>query len=428
MKILRIFGFVVLILIACITGWAVWYSMDEGLNPEIATYFPDDPFDPEDNFYVAWSGLHAPAGTKDIYDYGLKLINREIEWDRENALEFQGETEFLECWKGQQWREWAQDENKPCANAKEIRAMYDKNRELIGRYRTFYTYGNHNPGDKAGFVSPGAKGQDLISMHHLFAARWSVLAETGQGETAMREWIADTRFLQKVFPEKHTMVDHAIWMVIYGQNIAMLPVMLERDPTLVSKWSGGLEKILKMNMASPDIWHNVMRGEYYFLKLGLDFAARDQLAVVILKPNSTWNAFYGWANGMVWLAAQSPTALKENADTVISQCTMQDKSLVAFFLNKNFLRDLIMDGICGGTKMMQNTHKINARSRALILYMRAQNKNIPPENMADFLQDADSSLYDPFTEKPFQWDAQEKSVYFAPVQGSRVDLYYTFEK
>ncbi len=44
--------------------------------------------------------------------------------------------------------------------------------------------------------------------------------------------------------------------------------------------------------------------------------------------------------------------------------------------------------------------------------------------MQAFLSSVDESLYDPFTEKTFQWDAAQGSIYFFRDKDKRIDLYY----
>src|SRR5690606_38038535 len=114
-----------------------------------------------------------------------------------------------------------------------------------------YRYGRHNSADKVNI--PSARGQDIISLHRLFAAYWPLLAETGHGDKALEAWVEDTVFLQKVLEESHTIVEHAIWMVTYSANLDVLPVILEKDPVLISKWEERLTAVLEKDMASPEI-------------------------------------------------------------------------------------------------------------------------------------------------------------------------------
>jgi hypothetical protein len=435
-------GLLVLVLLLVIVGWAAWYvfSPDEKLNPDIAAFAHTEPFNPEDNVYVAWAGLYAPADVQDIYDYGLKVISGEIEWDEENALLFQGDRSLFSC-HGQQRPQKKEDE--PCANADDIREAYELNRQLITRYKTFYRYGRH---DMAGKVNiPSARGQGIISMHRLFAAYWPLLAEAGHGDEALEAWVEDTVFLQKVLGESHTLVEHAIWMVIYGINLDVLPVILEKNPALISKWEERLTALLEKDIASPDIWRNVMRGEYLFFEHVLDIQMRANFKVIknelpeaegtpaflykiAFKQNMTRNRIYEWGQSMIWLSRQPATDFDKQQESLEHRFppypVWTDNPFLLPF-DRNVIGSLLIGGMTKGTELIRHSHVHNARSRMLILYMRAKAQGALPDSVQAFIEASGESLYDPFTGKPFRWDAQKKSIYFINSRAdNRFEVYY----
>lgn len=443
MKFLKYLLLTFLVLVAIIAAWGFWYTTDEKLNPEATAFFtPLPPFDPERNFYVAWNGLYAPAGTQDPYAYGLKLYNGDVEWDDNTALRYQESDKSFDCWTKQATAPPPQEQpDKPCAAAKDIQENYSQNREFIERYKTLYAYDNFTKKSEPGY----ARGQDLIEIHKLLAAYWPMLAQTGRGAQALQEWIDDTAFLQEYFTYPHDIVEHAIWVIMYGSNINALPMILEKDPTLLenAEWLEKLETVLKKDMATPEIWTNVMRGERNFIIEGLSQATEEKFSEltnlpkekvikmkrgmdIILKPNYLENSLYKWAQSLIWLAERPPGNFEENKKIVSDKFIQNDLEFnpLMILFDKNFIANMILKGALYGQELVLNAHAHNAKSRALILYIRAKAQNIPPEGMPEFLQKADPSLHDPFTEQPFRWDAQAKSLYFSKQEGSRDDLYY----
>ncbi len=80
------------------------------------------------------------------------------------------------------------------------------------------------------------------------------------------------------------------------------------------------------------------------------------------------------------------------------------------------------------TSLAQVTRALEAKSRMLILFIQARSQNISLDNMPRFLENSADNLHDPFTGKPFQWDTQNKTMYFTYINnGKRRKDYLSYD-
>lgn len=424
MKFLKAFALLTLALVIIAGAWGVWYGSDEKLLPEAEAFYASSPaFATDDNMYVAWNGLFAPAGTENTYDYGLKLVNGDIKPDDQNALRFEDLGKEFDCWTLEKDKISAEIESNGCASTSDIQEVFDKNQEFITRYKHLYAYTNSAQKPLSNYT----KGQDIIALHQFLSAYWQILAESGHGEQAVQEWIDDTIFLQKVLSHEHTLVEHAVFMVTYGINIQMLPALLEKAPAQIEGYKDQMEAVLKFDNASGAIWANVMRGERALFAATLPTL---EIEPFYLKPNYFSNRLYEWSQSIIWLATQPPRDFSKNQKLVLDKFLFinAEPTLLTLIFDKHFFEKLLLYSVLKGTEIVLNTHTHNAKSRALILYIQAKSRNISPGDMPAFLKNADEALYDPFTGKPFLWDETKNSISLSLEKDGKKDrhhdLYY----
>ncbi len=414
---LHLTSFSMMFILLSFSIWVIYASLDEKLNPNFETFYAQEPFSPEDNFYVGWSGLYAPAGTKDIYDYGLKVINNEIEWDRDKALSFKGRTDNLHFFHENPLA--TNIERRAATPEKEILQLAQDNQELIARYKSFYSYSNFDRNNLR--ATPERRAQNLIDINMLLANQWVSMAQDhDNADKALQEWSGNTIFIQDLMASNHGLVEHAVWMILYGRALETLPWILKDNPELTQRWAKSLEKILRFNSSTPEIWANVTRGEFTFYRQNFDF---NQPNTLFYKQNITKNGFYNWAQDFTGLAEHPPQNFDLNLEKVLKKHPDYEGNKFKI-LSKNAVGNLLISGALEGGALIKNAYRYNAQSRALILYIRAKSQNIPPEKMKESLGAAPESLYDPFTGKPFQWDVGIKSIYFSKDKETRKDLYY----
>jgi hypothetical protein len=73
---------------------------------------------------------------------------------------------------------------------------------------------------------------------------------------------------------------------------------------------------------------------------------------------------------------------------------------------------LILDFDVIGADLINAMNRRDAQNRMLNLYVQIKARNIPDDQISNFLNNTSSSLYNPFTDKPFTYDTKTKSISF----------------
>lgn len=375
--------------------WVLYNIPDQALKPEAEAFFQENEYPFENNVHIAWAGLNAPAGVKDIYEYGLKVTQGKIKGARH--IEFVGEVEDK--------YDFYNDDREvpPKAYVEEI---YSNNKELIERYIGLYSYKNYGSSNTLG---GHAYGQDLIEIHRFLPLYWEYLAREGQGEKAIEWWLKDMAFLQGMMGVYGTLVEKAIFMVQYGLNLKALPLILEADPDLIVQYQSPIENMLYKDFLG-DIWNveNTWKAEYNgFRDMQIEKLPHDLL---ILKPNATRNELYHLAQDMINLSKKPLDDLSSAYKDILLKYECFANGGHCFIYNVS--PRMMYGGFVKGGEMYENAYDKTAHQRVLILWVRAHAENLETEDMSEFLKRSDESLYDPFIDAPFRWDAKKNAIYF----------------
>ena len=77
--------------------------------------------------------------------------------------------------------------------------------------------------------------------------------------------------------------------------------------------------------------------------------------------------------------------------------------------------DWIISSLTGGAELVKSMAGYDAIARILNLYVQIRAKGIASDGVAAFIRSSPAKLYDPFTERPFGYDADAKLIYFLPL-------------
>ncbi len=387
-----------------------YMSIDRPLDPEAKKFFYDDPFPKGSNFFAAWAGLNAPPGEKDTYSYGLDVIEEKIEPDKDKELHFKGNVDNLCHWQKQL------EKDKICATPEEIAKLVSDNSELLSRYEAIYrqTFKNYSVGDK--FNIHGS-GQDTLNLQRLLAAEWAHQAKTGHGREALDEWLVNTQSLQRVLKGKMTIVEHAIWMIAYGWNLSVLPVILESNSALIPTYKDKIFAVLDYDFMKMWDVAAMMRADFNWQYSVFPLADNRN---VKLKKNDTRNKMYRLAKDTIELSKLPAKQIPEAFEKLHSryQCNIDFQCV-----HYNPVGNLMLSGEVNGGQLFVNGHKKTASQRMLLLWIEAKLQNLPSSRMEDFVKSAPENRLNPLTEKPFLWDEKTGSIYYE-WQGNRTELYY----
>ena len=413
---------VFLCLIVLVAGFLFHNSKDVELNPEFEAFFEAEDFNAVGNFHVALAGIYAPEGHEDLYAYGLERIGKDSGYEDPDSMRVDdGDIDFdAFCYSQADYRE-----KKDCDSNADVDLLLTANHVLLQRYRDLYTRRDlqANLGDL--FHVEGTYMQDLIQLHKLSALQWIKMAKNGQGSDSIFQILLSLDSIQDVISGKISAVDHAVWAILFDMNLDVLPIVLAQDEAAIEQYGDSIEYVLGWDYSFVKNVPAVQQVEYNLLRQALD--GEDSF---FLKVNDTKNKYDNLAQTYIELSEVE--ASKFNEDDAFGQLSEHDlcRNHLSFSCwVYNFEGNVLLgSGMLRGVDLYKNAHTITAKQRAVVVWMKAKAQNVFPQGMQAFLAESDPLFYDPFTEKPFVWDAETGSVSFvAPNENgdnSGRDLYY----
>ncbi|MFK7840129.1 MAG: hypothetical protein AB8B83_07330 [Bdellovibrionales bacterium] len=398
--------FAVVVLIVC--GLIVRNLFDVPLNPQAEAFFAPDPFVADNNFFVHVAGMHAPVHSTDLYAYGLDRVRQDSEGSNFDELRFQN--------RDLDWKQFCflQDDfrmRNHCHKAGDLDRVLKDEMILLNRYRDIYRKQGLvvSVGDKLGV--PGTYGQDLISLHRLLVLQWIKMAKNGQAYDSINEWIASMQSIQHIINGKITIVEHAIWMIIYGLNLDVLPVVLSQDLNVLEEHYDAIEQILNVDYMAQWNLEDMEKAEVNAVNIMYSYAEYDNH--FFFKINDTKNKFYAMWQDRIQLARSGYVALDDEAIEAFKFEHDPCYGRIGFkCLSYNYIANLVIGGMMKGVELFRNGYIMNARQRALLILLKAKKAGVQPDQMVDFISKLDPEFYNPLTEKPFLWDDSVDGIYY----------------
>jgi len=380
------------------------------------------------NGYIALMGVNAPANVENTYAWALALVEADMKplqpgqtasaWDTApGKITVQGDYKPALCMLSKGWEPFVI--NGPCTTTiQQLNQWISGNTLLLTRYHSRFEYSRFIdvPGS-------GASGE-FIREQQLFLA-YLVSVSHAHPEGALQEWLKNAIFLKKALADQTTLMSRSVLMVMYQQTQKVLPTLLAADPSLAAKYQPQLADILapfgprEMNIVAntkaeeralaPVITKLTPGGQAKFKQFWQDEITLAQTQTTHISEAS--DAFHAkYANPKL-----PATITKET----VTNTPPQD---LAKALGEDAYVNLILAGIAEGADLFKAMEALDARNRILNLYVQMKVQTITPDKVGAFIQAA--ALHDPFTDKPFAYDAAKHLIYFSPVPGTVQGLLY----
>ena len=240
-------------------GYMLLNALSIGSKPDDydeAIYKPAFEMVWEDNAYIAFSGLNAPAGYDNTYDYGLKhvqLYAREYSQaksyfnvpypqpvpdihdpiDQDDPAERLKVTDQDTRWSCFYALPYDDIDEEACKDEdlQDIYTFINENSELWQRYNSLPDYEHFVVPDV--FLSSSYSGQSFITLSQVKAASIVGLADDGQTDLAVREWVRFMALYQKMLGAETNMVEKAIFNIAMGAHLDAIETLLYRHPDIV---------------------------------------------------------------------------------------------------------------------------------------------------------------------------------------------------
>jgi hypothetical protein len=288
--------------------------------------------------------------------------------------------------------------NDKCATNKQVLDMADANRLLLERYMKLTNYSSFKNLPVGDFNEHGDTGL-FIDLTKLTVANLVVQSRLGKSDAAIDNWLKLNSFFRRALADENTLMDKSTLMMSYPVVIKSLPNILSNSPELAKKHELQLANALSPFGADKYNLAGAVKAEYSF-----------SIGFLIDKLGN----YYG--NKSVEFAKDFSQLSKESAlnfdakdlefrDKWIEKIDLVDPIYGTFY---NF----IISGVSFGSSLMHSMHEQNATARMLNLQVNILANKVSYNDMPNYIQNLPSEFNNPLTEKPYEWDAEKKSIYF----------------
>ena len=304
-----------------------------------------------------------------------------------------------------------------CASTKVVHALWSKNALLLARY--------HAISQLPHFQGDFSNGQVLLDMSKLIAADIYLEVERGNTEAAYRKWKSNHQFMRLVKGSEGTWVEKAIFLIAEAFSLNSIELILHSDRRIAAKRADELLQLLKPTGIAYWNVPAIFRTDYVLLMEPLITA----LGNINQPTNFIRNRFIRSANAFVAASQAHPSVVGERIEKVqaaypyqpqftkeLAEKTKLTPSEALQLTNKLFLVVLIPQTL-RGKELVVAFHQREERSRALSLAVMITQKNISDKNVANFLATVDHAYRSAFTDKPFEWVADQRLIRFVDPKG-----------
>ncbi|MBI1214577.1 MAG: hypothetical protein GC185_02010 [Alphaproteobacteria bacterium] len=362
-------------------------------DPMLAARMTIKDFNADDNFYAALRSIHAPAVSMDRYGYGLRALQGMGIDPRVQAPEEQSEVHW-----------------QPGPPARSLQQTYDDNAQLITRFQALYhqSFDNYtrtfNPAETESYG-------DLPVLQDFMAQYWPKMAEKGDGDAALQDWIANGAFTRGFLSHGlHTLAEQDLWQRLYRVNLSALPAILQANPALAAKNRDALLAALQTGESGLSNIKDCMTAELVTAKPALNFLSRNAL----FNENDTYSQMLALSRDAEKLDGKSDrgmvqglSALQKKYDCKLAGLPLEP--LLGKCIYNPTGRGYVFT-LAQNLDVFTGQYALRAMARADALLVKARAQDIPAAKMADFIAQQGKELTDPVTEKPFAWNEKSSCI------------------
>lgn len=388
-----------------------------------------------DNTYFAIMGLPAPADVKNFYRYGLKRtyyvadfyerlkadahINYPYPIPKIEGLDdIVTRLDQLEIIDRDSWNdlgclyEWEHEvkKGKKCATSRDFITYITQNKIIWERFNKLPAIGNAYRVPPRTIIPNPGPGIEFIYASELKAVQIVKMAQSGEKEQALREWLRYIELYKSMAHERGNLVDRALLMIVLKRHERALETLLFEAPDLAVTYYKELRTAL--NDQTP-----IFR-EGRFIRDEL--AQFIPLAIVLVgNVNAVHNDLYECIRKASEQAEMPfhlyPFGKKTQLcplERRISAGTIFYSLLTPGYPIANWVISSIIKDIFKGKELEDDAKIYRVRFRMASLAVTALSEGVTADTIETFIQTVPEDLQNPITLSPFLWDAQKSALYF----------------
>jgi len=388
----------------------------------------------EDNAYFALEGLNAPPDVRNSYDYGRyrtglaaafyrRLLEHEgivpdydvpavakpadyIVPTRENRLSFYGSTDSLHCFN--LFFQMNDIARKACLEEADLNGLIWDNHVLWQRFEALKNYKNFSMPPQFGGGRFDRKA--LSEMARIKSAHLVYLASQGYADDAVGEWIDYMRLYRRMLESQGALNDKAAYMLVAQGHFNSLQEILSHEVEAVLKRYDDIVAVLTLDSTMPPFLADRLLVD--------DWALREPVFLSILGGGgNTRNRLYDCLVPAMVLGETPADFLPERHQECVLRNTQRYELLALAAQNPgnpitNALYYMLYRGVIKGEEMVYSMHMLSARWRMALLGLYIVNEGAGSGYVEIYTEKAPEALRNPFTKQGFEWNRQEKRLFF----------------
>lgn len=426
-------SYVLLLLFFCIP--AAQILRDPAVHPEYETLlYGQQSALWEDNAYFALEGLNAPPDVKDSYGYGryrtataAKFYHRLLEHEgivpfydvpeiekpadyiaptRKNRLTFYGETDALSCFNV--FFQMEEDARKACLEQADLNGMIWDNYILWERFEALRRYRHFSPPPQ--FGGGRFDRRALTDIARVKSAHLVYLAAQGFTQDAVAEWIDYMKLYRRMLESHGTLRDKAAYMLMAQSHFNSFQEILSHAPDAVLERYEDITAVLTLDPDLPPFFADRLLVD--------DWALKEPVFLsVIGGSGNTRNRLYQCLIPAMILGRTPADFLPSRHRECLLRRTHRYELLTLAAIDPgnpltNALYYMLYRGVIQGEEMVYGMHTLSARWRMALLGLLIMKEKGKPEYVEIFTERAPEALRNPFTKQGFEWNRQEKRLFF----------------
>jgi len=217
-----------------------------------------------------------------------------------------------------------------------------------------------------------------------------------------------------VLKQDGTMIERAIFFVIDGINLASLENILFKSPEIGIAHFEELNRLLHANKLERYNLKGMLRADYTFITNEMSKSRHNLDDAKSLNMDYIKNRLYHFQFDFLNRAQMPPSTFDLSISEMSDKYELRSNIFNYDWLNplQSVLANLLISGQTRVFHLVKSMHSKDALIKLLNLNINIRQQKISEADIQNFLNNADSEYNSPFTNKPMQWYATNKVIYY----------------
>lgn len=226
-------------------------------------------------------------------------------------------------------------------------------------------------------------------------------------------------FISHVLKQDGTMIDRATFLVVDGINLASLENILFKSPEIGITHFDELNCLLHANKLERYNLKGMMRADYTFIINEMSKSRQNIDDAKSLNMDYIKNRLYRFQVDFLSRAQMPPYTFDLSISEMSDKYELNTNIFNYDWLNplQSVLANMLISGQTRGFHLVKSMHSKDALIKLLNLSINIRQQKIPEANIQTFLNNGGIEYINPFTNKPMQWDATKKIIYYIEPSG-----------